>query len=164
MGIGKNFRNFMFKMIADVLAKRLAAAAIGLATDVAIAIKEVGLATTVGIAWAMASQAKFGWVGLITAGLIGAAFGAMIASIAKFAEGGIVTKPTLGMVGEAGPEAIIPLSKMGDMGGKTELHFHVAGMFLEADPTSWEKLVRANILPVIDAFMMKSSSLRRGIA
>jgi hypothetical protein len=34
-----------------------------------------------------------------------------------FANGGIVTKPTLGLVGEAGPEAIIPLSQMGNMGG-----------------------------------------------
>lgn len=37
----------------------------------------------------------------------------------KFAKGGIVTGPTLGMVGEEGPEAIIPLSKggIGNMGG-----------------------------------------------
>ena len=34
-----------------------------------------------------------------------------------FANGGIVTKPTLGLVGEAGPEAIIPLSQMGNMSG-----------------------------------------------
>lgn len=34
-----------------------------------------------------------------------------------FADGGIVTRPTLGLVGEAGPEAIIPLSQMGRMGG-----------------------------------------------
>jgi ElaB/YqjD/DUF883 family membrane-anchored ribosome-binding protein len=38
-------------------------------------------------------------------------------SIPRFAEGGIVTQPLIGMIGEAGPEAIIPLSKMGDMGG-----------------------------------------------
>lgn len=33
------------------------------------------------------------------------------------AEGGIVTKPTLAMIGEAGPEAVIPLSKSNAMGG-----------------------------------------------
>ena len=32
----------------------------------------------------------------------------------KFAEGGIVNGPTIALVGEAGPEAIIPLSKMGN--------------------------------------------------
>jgi len=33
------------------------------------------------------------------------------------AEGGIVTKPTMALIGEAGPEAVVPLGKMG--GGKT---------------------------------------------
>lgn len=32
-------------------------------------------------------------------------------------KGGIVTRPTLAMIGEAGAEAVIPLSKMGAMGG-----------------------------------------------
>ena len=36
-----------------------------------------------------------------------------------FAMGGIVTKPTLGLVGEAGAEAVIPLSKLGDLGGSS---------------------------------------------
>lgn len=39
--------------------------------------------------------------------------------VSKFADGGIVTGPTLGLVGEAGPEAIIPLSKLGQGGGLT---------------------------------------------
>ena len=38
-------------------------------------------------------------------------------NITGFADGGIVTRPTLAMVGEKGPEAIIPLSQMGGMGG-----------------------------------------------
>jgi len=37
--------------------------------------------------------------------------------IPGFADGGIVTRPTLAMVGEKGPEAIIPLSQMGNAGG-----------------------------------------------
>lgn len=35
-----------------------------------------------------------------------------IKKIGHFAQGGIVTQPTLAMVGEAGPEAIVPLSQM----------------------------------------------------
>ncbi len=35
------------------------------------------------------------------------------------AEGGVVTRPTVAMVGEAGPEAIIPLNEMGNTGGVT---------------------------------------------
>ena len=40
------------------------------------------------------------------------------------AHGGIVTKPTLSLIGEAGPEAVIPLSKMNTSSPKIELHFH----------------------------------------
>jgi hypothetical protein len=36
--------------------------------------------------------------------------------IPRFASGGIVTKPVLGMIGESGAEAVIPLSQMGNMG------------------------------------------------
>ena len=34
-----------------------------------------------------------------------------------FAKGGIVTSPTRALIGEAGPEAVIPLSRMSQMGG-----------------------------------------------
>jgi SLT domain-containing protein len=33
------------------------------------------------------------------------------------ASGGVVTSPTFALIGEAGPEAVIPLDKMGGMGG-----------------------------------------------
>jgi hypothetical protein len=36
----------------------------------------------------------------------------------KMAEGGIVSKPTMAMIGEAGAEAVIPLDRMGSMGTK----------------------------------------------
>ena len=38
--------------------------------------------------------------------------------IPKMAEGGIVSRPTLAMIGEAGAEAVIPLDRMGSMGTK----------------------------------------------
>jgi SLT domain-containing protein len=37
--------------------------------------------------------------------------------IPAMANGGIVTGPTLALIGEAGPEAVIPLDRMGGMGG-----------------------------------------------
>jgi hypothetical protein len=41
------------------------------------------------------------------------------------AGGGIVTRPTNALIGEAGPEAIIPLSKYGSTGGQSiNVHFH----------------------------------------
>jgi hypothetical protein len=46
-------------------------------------------------------------------------YAAATQAIAGFQEGGIVTKPTLAMVGEGGePELIAPLSKLGGLGGK----------------------------------------------
>lgn len=51
-------------------------------------------------------------------GVMAAAVGALAAyGFGAFAEGGVVTKPMMGLVGEAGPEAIIPLSKLDSMGG-----------------------------------------------
>jgi hypothetical protein len=38
---------------------------------------------------------------------------AILKGVPKLAEGGIVNKPTLALIGEAGPEAVVPLSKMG---------------------------------------------------
>lgn len=39
--------------------------------------------------------------------------------IPKLAQGGIVNKPTLALIGEAGPEAVVPLSRGGGFGGVT---------------------------------------------
>jgi hypothetical protein len=54
-----------------------------------------------------------------------------IPTIPLLAEGGIVTKPTLAMVGEAGTEAIIPLSKMSNMGGGINVVIHVQGSVIK---------------------------------
>lgn len=40
-------------------------------------------------------------------------------NIPKMATGGIVNSPTIAMIGEAGPEAVVPLNRMGSMGGST---------------------------------------------
>lgn len=49
--------------------------------------------------------------------------------IPKMAEGGIVSRPTLALIGEgAGPEAVIPLSKLGNMGsGGGDVNINVTG-------------------------------------
>jgi len=66
-----------------------------------------------------------GWV----PGLGGKGFD--VPNIPMLAAGGIVTSPTLAMIGEAGPEAVIPLSKMDNMGGNN-VTIHVNG----GDPQS----------------------------
>lgn len=45
----------------------------------------------------------------------------------RLAEGGIVTGPTIAMIGEAGPEAVIPLNKSGMMGGSPNITINVNG-------------------------------------
>jgi hypothetical protein len=53
-------------------------------------------------------------------------------NIPKMASGGIVNSPTLAMIGEAGPEAVIPLSRMSQMGGTNNVTINVNG----GDPNS----------------------------
>jgi hypothetical protein len=43
--------------------------------------------------------------------------GFSVPNIPMLAEGGIVKSPTLAMIGERGPEAVVPLNQMGNMGG-----------------------------------------------
>ena len=55
----------------------------------------------------------------IVGGVVGSVGGFFKSVIPGLAEGGIVTKPTLAVVGEAGAEAVIPLNKAGSLGGTT---------------------------------------------
>jgi len=47
----------------------------------------------------------------------GKSFSLNIPEIPKLAEGGIVNRPTLAMIGEGGPEAVVPLNRGGGLGG-----------------------------------------------
>lgn len=66
-----------------------------------------------------------GAVGGIGSAILGAipgagAIGGLISgvkNILPFADGGLVTGPTIGLVGEAGPELVIPLDQVGSIGG-----------------------------------------------
>jgi hypothetical protein len=58
--------------------------------------------------------------------------GFSVPKIPMLAAGGIVTSPTLAMIGEAGPEAVIPLNRMGQMGGGNNVTINVNG----GDPQS----------------------------
>jgi hypothetical protein len=62
-----------------------------------------------------------------------------IGDIPELAEGGIVTSPTLAMIGEGrGPEAVIPLSKMGQFGMGGGITVNVNG----GDPNAIQRYVR----------------------
>lgn len=84
-----------------------------LTNPIANASLQQGLAAGVPLAQAL-SGARYAAQG---AAAYEAANPGMSAYIPKLAAGGVVTDPTMALIGEAGPEAVIPLSKMGAMGG-----------------------------------------------
>jgi len=53
--------------------------------------------------------------------------------IPYLADGGIVTKPTVAMIGEAGPEAVIPLNKTSSLGGTTTININNPTVRSDAD-------------------------------
>ena len=60
----------------------------------------------------------------------GKSFGIDLPTIPMLAEGGIVTKPTLAMIGEAGAEAVVPLSR-GGFGGGINVTVNVGGSVVQ---------------------------------
>jgi hypothetical protein len=77
--------------------------------------------------------------------------------VTRFAEGGIVTKPMIGMVGEAGPEAIIPLSKFNG-GGST------INITINASPLSSPADVGSAVVDALKAYERRNGSLPLKVA
>lgn len=65
-------------------------------------------------------------------GALGNLVGGAIKGIPGLAAGGIVTQPTLAMIGEAGPEAVIPLNRLGSSGGGVTVNV-MGGLATSAD-------------------------------
>ena len=62
----------------------------------------------------------------------GYSFGINLPLIPHLAEGGIVNSPTIALIGEAGPEAVVPLSKAGmGMGGGVNVIVNVQGSVVQ---------------------------------
>lgn len=60
--------------------------------------------------------AKMAILGLVKLGTSLGVPGASSIPVPQFAAGGVVRKPTLGVIGESGPEAVIPLSQLAQLG------------------------------------------------
>ncbi len=113
----------MIKTITDFLAEQIIAATIGKLLQTAATAASVAQAATIAAAWAPAaafvSLATFGSNAIAAATGIGSVTALTTAlSIPKpvaMAEGGVVTRPTLALIGEAGPEAVVPLGASGGM-------------------------------------------------
>lgn len=80
-------------------------------------------------------------------GIGGASFGFNLSTIPRLAEGGIVTEPTIAMIGEAGPEAVVPLSdrSIGSSGG---INIIVENMNVRDDQDI--KLIANELYTIID--------------
>lgn len=83
------------------------------------------------------------------------AFGSSV--IPAFAGGGIVRRPTLALVGEAGPEAIIPLKRGGGGMGGINLSFTLSGGFSTADEI--KRVVRDEVVPRLEEFQRRQKAL-----
>ena len=78
--------------------------------------------------------------------------------IPMLAAGGIVTRPTLALVGESGPEAVIPLRRGGiGAAGGGDVHIHVHGSYAG----SKEQLARTVVAALQDA---QNRGMRLGLA
>jgi hypothetical protein len=78
--------------------------------------------------------------------------------IPQMAEGGIVNRPTLALIGEAGPEAVVPLSKMSGMGGGGDININVnGGMATSAE-------IGQSILNALRAYQRSAGPLNLNIA
>jgi hypothetical protein len=62
----------------------------------------------------------------------------------RLAEGGITTGPTIAMIGEKGPEAVIPLDRLGSMGGGMTLNVNVTSANPDDVVAALQRWVRNN--------------------
>ncbi len=115
----------MIKIIADYIAQTIIAKTIGEAIQKVSVAASIVQAKILEKAWQPAAvfasiataggAAAAGTAGIITTFGVATAL-AKASSVVPLAEGGIVTKPTVALIGEAGPEAVIPLNKRRNQG------------------------------------------------
>jgi len=122
-GLFDTLRQSVAQVISDIVKNWIMGMLEQKLASVSKGIAEIGMATAAAMAWAIASQAMLGPFGLISGAALALEYGALIATTTApmmasvaMAEGGIVTGPTMALIGEAGPEAVIPLGKGAGMG------------------------------------------------
>lgn len=133
---GQNFLDSMVNVL-----KSLASSIISMLVEVAA---KVLILRALGVVGPIPAAALFGGGGGFAEAVGGSSggkgIGGFFRSLMPFADGGIVTKPTAALIGEAGPEAVVPLDEMGSMGGNVTIHLH--GHTFLNDESAIDKLAR----------------------
>lgn len=176
-GIAVSFRNTMFKVISDVLAKWIMAHVLEMAMSKTAATSEIADAVAVGSAKSIAAHAGIPFVGLAIGIGAAAALAVAISQVAKLGTGGIGDKPTFAQLFENGKEAVIPLETQqgrkdlaaalreagaGGSGGGNYT-FHIQGTFLDGSPTMWDRVIRDHVIPAMDAMSLKTKNTYKTI-
>ncbi len=154
------------KLWANDLAQGLAQAIVN-AEDLGDALRNIAKS----IAGSVLQKLIGGWIGGLFAD--GAAF--QDGRVIPFAKGGIVTKPTifpmahgLGLMGEAGPEAVMPLTRTagGELGVKAEGNggeTHITMNINAVDSRSFVEMMRTNrasVESIVVENIMKNGAVR----
>jgi len=120
LGIAKQ----IITMLIKIGIQRVATAIVTTAAAKTSALSQVNAAAAIAFANAFAAHAGIPFVGIALGTAAGSAAAAAVfagaAPFLAFGEGGVVTGPTLGLVGEKGPEAIIPLDKLDTLQNKAQ--------------------------------------------
>ena len=82
---------------------------------------------------------------------------ANLSGVRALAEGGLVTRPTLALLGERGLEAVIPQSQIGRLGTSVQVHVDARGALFTDEYTSQRELARI----VSDAIVSDLEGTRR---
>ncbi len=109
--LGKSMKAVFNSMADAIIATIVSMAAKTIVEETLVATKVVTLETVKGQAKAMTAHMGIPFVGFALGAVAAIALLNFMTGIAKFGDGGIVSRPTLAIVGEKGPERITPLAK-----------------------------------------------------
>lgn len=137
--LAENLKNLLKQIAANIIStllqiviKQAIIAALGTKLQKATALDSVFIASKEAAAAAFAGTLKLipAPIGIPIALALGALAGATTLALGAFAEGGVITEPTIGLIGEAGAEAVIPLDRLSEFQGSQTVVVELDGEVL----------------------------------
>jgi tape measure domain-containing protein len=167
-GAGEAIRDLgkqLITMVVRWVIQRKLAQTLGASMEKAATAASMASGAAVASAWApaaaMVSAATMGAnIPAAMAGLTGLRAFASALALPALAEGGIVTKPTLALIGEAGPEAVVPLGKNAP-GGNVQINvINKSGVPVNANAKTRFDGTRTVVDLFIDGYERNVSGIR----